>query len=307
MNIDKIILKIFRKSESLEELEMLEQWKKESDDNLAFMQMLNLEKSDSYKEFDKEKAWSTVDQKMSVGSLSYLRYAAMLLIAIAAAAASHFYSKSEDLTFPVYKSMDKVEHYVLQDNSTVWMNSNSTIAQISDFKKQRLIEFSGEAYFDVSHQESNPFMININEQEFVRVVGTSFNLKSKGNDFDLVVYSGKVELHSKSGIIELEKDQRVSRVNGSYVKFSNVDINTLSWKTGELVFENVSLEKAFETLEDHYNVDIDYSAISLYNCVWRTRISNQELGAVLNELEELFSMKYIKEGNQIQIEELHCD
>jgi len=307
MNIEKIILKIFRKSESLEELEVLEQWKKESDENLTFMQMLNLQNSGSYKEFDKKKAWSAIEQKMPGAYASNVRYAAILMILLAAAVASYFYWKSDDLVFPIYKSIDEVEHFVLQDNSKVWMNSNSTLAQLTDFENQRLIQFSGEAYFDVSHRESNPFMINFNDQEFIRVVGTSFNLKSEGSDFDLVVYSGKVELHSKIGIIELEKNQRVSRVNGSYVKFSNVDINTLSWKTGELVFENVALEKAFITLEEHYNIKFNYNGISLDNCVWRTRISNQKLDSVLKELEELFSMKYIMDDNQILIEELHCD
>lgn len=307
MNIEKIILKIFRKSESLEELEVLEQWKKESDENLTFMQMLNLQNSGSYKEFDKKKAWSAIEQKMPGAYASNVRYAAILMILLAAAVASYFYWKSDDLVFPIYKSIDEVEHFVLQDNSKVWMNSNSTLAQLTDFENQRLIQFSGEAYFDVSHQESNPFMINFNDQEFIRVVGTSFNLRSEGSDFDLVVYSGKVELHSKIGIIELEKNQRVSRVNGSYVKFSNVDINTLSWKTGELVFENVALEKAFITLEEHYNIKFKYNGISLDNCVWRTRISNQKLDSVLKELEELFSMKYIMDDNQILIEELHCD
>lgn len=307
MNIDKIILKLFRKSESLEELEVLEQWKKESDENLAFMQMLNLKDSGSYKEFNKEKAWNHIEQNMIGRSGSFIKYAAILLLAVAATLVFYFYTQTKEIAFPVYKSMDKVEHFVLQDNSEVWMNANSTLAQVSDFEKQRLIEFSGEAYFDISHQESNPFKINFNDQEYVRVVGTSFNLKSEGEDFDLVVYSGKVELHSTSGIIELEKNQRVSRINGSYVKFTNVDINTLSWKTGELVFDNITLERAFKTLENHYNVDINYDGLSLDNCYWRTRISNQNLDSVLQELEELFSIKYIKDDNQIRIEELHCD
>ena len=58
MSIDKLILKLLNKSNSLEELEILESWKRESEQNIAFLNLMDTNTGDKeYTQFDTQKAW----------------------------------------------------------------------------------------------------------------------------------------------------------------------------------------------------------------------------------------------------------
>ena len=60
----------------------------------------------------------------------------------------------------------------LADGTKVWLNANSKLVYPTSFKKGiRQVELDGEAYFDVKHNEDNPFVVGTKSMN-VTVLGT---------------------------------------------------------------------------------------------------------------------------------------
>src|SRR5690606_2771304 len=84
----------------------------------------------------------------------------------------------------------------LPDGTLVKLNSGSRIHYPEVFQDSlRLVEFEGEAFFEVAKDVTKPFVIrsgNINTM----VLGTSFNLKSAtvAESFELAVVTGSVKV-----------------------------------------------------------------------------------------------------------------
>lgn len=117
-------------------------------------------------------------------------------------------------TAPVVKEFaftatDSVEIHVLPDYSIVWLKQGSTLRYDSEFGNgRRLVEMQGEAFFDVSRDTLNPFIIQTGVIE-TRVLGTRFQVNRRENgNVEVIVESGKVsvlhatDLNSSPAILE---------------------------------------------------------------------------------------------------------
>jgi ferric-dicitrate binding protein FerR (iron transport regulator) len=203
---------------------------------------------------------------------------------------------------------ENMQHFVLIDDSDVWLNHHSELLMKSDFTRERKVSLKGEAYFDVEADKNNPFIIELEGDNFIKVIGTSFNVINRPDKFDLTVYSGTVEFHALKRVIVLEKGERITSINGTYTKIRNQDLNTLSWKTKELVFDNSPLLKAFSELENHYNVKFEINPdLDLTSCKLRSKFNDETLGQVLNELKLIFNMEYFETDTHVQIQQLNCN
>ncbi len=98
---------------------------------------------------------------------------------------------------------------ILPDSSKVWLNSNTTIKYPSTFnQKDRSIYIDGEAYFDVTHNESKPFIVNTSLFN-IKVYGTTFNVSAYKEDkiIETTLVKGKISI---SGIrIKGEKAKEI--------------------------------------------------------------------------------------------------
>lgn len=158
---------------------------------------------------------------------------------------------------------------VLSDGTTVTLNAGSEIKYPARFPKfsERQVFLSGEAYFQVSHDQDRPFNV-ISEDLSITVLGTSFNVANYPGDnyTDIVLVDGQVRLtpkdstpHKKSekGLLLAPSDK------GSFDKFSKTitteTVNTAlytSWMSGNAVFRGVAFEDIIKKLERIYNVTI---------------------------------------------------
>lgn len=309
MKIDKAILKLLKRSSSLEELEILEDWKKQSEENLAFLSLINTPMNNNYELFDTKNAWKKIARRAGINSSINKSLITGIIIALSALLTSlYFVQKSAEVkALPVYEPETEVRAFALVDDSKVWLNKNSMLAQVSDFSEDRIVKLQGEAYFDVSHKEGQSFIIQLNDEDFVRVVGTSFNLLNTEEEFDLNVYSGKVELHTLNRVIELEKGFRAVRLDETYVKLRNRDKNVSSWKSNELIFEDAFIDNVFQALERHYKLDIHLKdGLDTGGCKLRSRFKNQDIDEIFTELSEIWSMAYTRTGQTIEISDIAC-
>ncbi len=308
MDINKVILKAINSKPSIEEYEALESWKAESEGNLEFLNtMMNKQNPVAdYKEFDKQVAWENVESKLDAPQSKNILWLSVIAILIATVAyfAINGTSTTDD---HIHESDNEVINFALIDESQIWLNHSSVITELSDFTSERKVSLEGEAFFDITRNPEAPFIIQLNDTDNIKVLGTSFNVVNNEDDFDIVVYTGHVQLNVLDRTIDLYKNDRVTLLNGAYVKVKNTNKNTLSWKDRVLIFDNDKLSDVFIELSDYYNIEFNgLDDLDLSDCRLRSRFNNEPIEKVLAELVNHFKLTYSKEQNTISVHSLSC-
>ncbi len=190
------------------------------------------------------------------------------------------------------------------DGTKVWVNENTTILYPKVFaRNERSINLSGEAYFEVTKNPAQPFVITTANGE-VKVLGTSFNVRdySGEGEMEVEVTSGKVQLKAlektekiilnpnEKGI--LNKDEKVLRKETDQLG------NSIAWHTDKLVFKESPLKTVVETLEKRYGVEIDLAYAAIEDCPFTATFESKSLATILSTIESVFSMKLDKQNDQ---------
>lgn len=158
---------------------------------------------------------------------------------------------------------------VLSDNSSIWLNSNTIFRYPSKFsKKQKEVYLDGEAYFEVSSDKKNPFIINTTQGK-VKVTGTKFNLSaySKYDKFETSLFSGEVSIELNSTpeeTIKISPTQKATASNGSLLVAKIDDYDEFLWRKGLIAFNNKQLDDILFVLEQYFDIkiQIDDTALS---------------------------------------------
>jgi transmembrane sensor len=203
---------------------------------------------------------------------------------------------------------------ILPDGSKITLSPGSVLTYPSKFKKAtRNVNLQGEAYFEVTHDPSQPFIVSAGDIR-VEVLGTSFYVNSSNADgqVEIILSTGKVAVYyaNKPGertIMEPGDKVLLSKTQAAVVKTENTDINYLAWKTGKLEFNNSRLDKVVRMLNKIYKADVRLADPGLGNCTITATFDNQSLDAVLNVIKETLSLKVKRTGNVIIISGNACE
>lgn len=150
---------------------------------------------------------------------------------------------------------------ILPDGTNVWLNARTEIkypAIFSDDKRE--IELNGEAYFEVSHKEKQPFIVHTRFCD-VEVMGTSFNVEAYEDTefFSTALMEGAVKVSHKndtSDVIILKPYQKANREGGSLVVSMIDDYDPYRWKEGLICFKNTNFMELMKKFEKCYGIDI---------------------------------------------------
>lgn len=178
-------------------------------------------------------------------------------------------SQSESMN-KVIISYGKKSMIVLSDGTKVWLNAGSQLIYPAVFSdKTRQVTLIGEAFFDVTKNPQNPFIVRASDVS-VQVLGTRFDVSAYPDDkiIQTVLEEGKVNLkYSGKGIlgreyvVEMQPNQMVEfdKTSGE-ANSKMVDVSKyISWKDGMLEFEKIDLGRALMQVERFYNVKIHLS------------------------------------------------
>lgn len=122
---------------------------------------------------------------------------------------------------------------VLPDGTQVWLNAGSNIDyNNSTFnKEQREVSLNGEAYFDVTKDETKPFIIHTKKMD-IKVVGTTFNVRSYNDE-------KTAEASLIRGIIEVtlkdRKDQKIILKPNEKISIATEEEKKIVTKKGEQI------------------------------------------------------------------------
>lgn len=161
----------------------------------------------------------------------------------------------------VYAPEGQRAEVILSDGTKVWLNAKSSITFPNQFSnKDRVVELDGEAYFDVTHDETNKFIVKTEGYQ-VMVHGTEFNVNaySHSDNFETALIEGSVEVVSNATneSIMLLPNSRAYEENNKLLVAKIESQDQFLWKKGILSFEKQNVEELFEKLELYYDVKIE--------------------------------------------------
>jgi ferric-dicitrate binding protein FerR (iron transport regulator) len=151
-----------------------------------------------------------------------------------------------------------VTDVILPDGSTAKLNADSWLRYPRFYNLVgRRLKIEGEVFFTVTHGSS--FVVHDDAKRTVEVVGTEFNMVSRGSTFKVACFSGKVMVSNPgSERVQLVKGE-VAVATGKTLKVSKDELHAASapgWTSGEFKFIGVPLSEVLTELERQFNIKV---------------------------------------------------
>ena len=277
-----------------------------------------LREMNNEREINVDKAWNKLYSRLNDNGLltkttslpksimrsTFIRIAAAALVLLSVGSVLVYLNSKGTLSRTVTVATadnQKNLHVTLPDGSNVFLNRNTKLSYRENFgRHNRNITLSGEAFFEITPDESKPFTVGAGMAS-VKVVGTSFNVITNNTDYAVEVFvkTGKVILSDNTGSQTIVLDPGFigtmdSKLSG---KSLNNDPNYQSWHTGLLVYSGQKLDVVFRDLKRVYNMDIVADDPEILEKPWTAPIDNMPQETIIRLICTSFNLSYTKDGN----------
>lgn len=153
---------------------------------------------------------------------------------------------------------------VLADGSKVWLDALSSIRFPTAFMgKERVVEITGQVYFEVAKNASKPFKVQVKDKGIaVEVLGTHFNINAYNDEATVstTLLEGAVKVVSANGkhIHFLKPGQQAKTANNGETKTSSdIDIESImAWKNGQFLYNKESMTTIMREVSRWYGVEV---------------------------------------------------
>ncbi len=152
---------------------------------------------------------------------------------------------------------------ILPDGSKVWLNAASSIRYPTAFVgKERLVEVSGEAYFEVEQNAQQPFVVSLRQGNRIEVLGTSFNVNVYMDEpaMQTTLLEGAVRVSNAGGSVVLSPGQQAVIKDGDSIRVVRIKstAQAIAWKEGLFNFDGASLDDVMRQLARWYDINVVY-------------------------------------------------
>ena len=224
--------------------------------------------------------------------------AASLILLLGISGFMRFYTKM------VFTSAGQHLTLCLPDSSVIELNAQSAIKfHPYWFGFARTVTLDGEAFFKVIHGDK--FKVQSLKGE-TTVLGTSFNIYSRDNDYNVTCFTGKVRVVSaeKNEIVLLTPNEQAFINKDGFLRFvEGVNVKAVkSWRDNMFVFTGSPIFKVLQEIERQYNIKIQFKADSnlTYTGNFSRSLSEKE---VLDLVCTSLGLKFeARSGNEFLIE-----
>ncbi|MBL1407532.1 FecR family protein [Sphingobacterium faecale] len=194
---------------------------------------------------------------------------------------------------------------VLSDGTKVKLNAGTSLRYPNRFMgDQRVVELTGEAYFDVKSNPSKPFIVKSSEQE-IQVVGTRFNIQAYAGQAKArtTLVEGKINLKNlSSGMVRPLAPGEQGEVYGQRLVVEPTDLTVaMAWLNNTFVFKGTPIREIMLELSRWYDVEVDLENLpdeTFYATLPRT----VRLSKVLSALEETSNLKFTIQGRRVKVQ-----
>ncbi|CAH0132746.1 hypothetical protein SRABI36_02592 [Pedobacter sp. Bi36] len=201
----------------------------------------------------------------------------------------------------------------LADGTKVWLNAASSLKFLSSFagQKERRVELTGEAYFQVTHNAKQPFRV-MSAGQVAEDLGTSFNINCYADEplskttlveGSMQIQSLKDAQHLKTVVLKPSQQVSIDAEGTITSRLVNTE-ETLGWKNDNFIFDGEDLNSAMRKIARWYNVDVVYepglkiaSTPVLEGLVSR----KSKLSEVLKWIETVGDVRFKIEGRRVTV------
>ena len=187
------------------------------------------------------------------------------------------YNSTGNTTEVVYNTISTPKggtyQVILPDETKVWLNAASSLRFPTTFTgKERSVEITGEAYFEVAtlyskEKQKIPFIVNVTSGDGnmkVEVLGTHFNVMSYNDEKQvkttLLEGAVKVSKNGNSVLLRPLQQAQLTKTNNDLRVTNDVDVNEeTAWRNGIFQFNDAELSTVMRQLARWYDVDVSYS------------------------------------------------
>ncbi|MDD2595084.1 MAG: DUF4974 domain-containing protein [Bacteroidales bacterium] len=203
-----------------------------------------------------------------------------------------------DVTYTFYTEKGVKGRIMLPDSSVVWLNSGSKVKYPEQFdSKSRKLQFSGEGFFEVVKNQDWPMEILTSKGTMVKVLGTTFHLRSYDDDDDeqATLFTGRINITKKVNstkgddiyqTVELKPNESIvfSKKRRQEQVESADTSKSVAWKRGELLFNKTPLSDVFKKLERWHGMKIIVNDPSVLNYTFTASFGSESMVQIMELL-----------------------
>jgi ferric-dicitrate binding protein FerR (iron transport regulator) len=229
----------------------------------------------------------------------WLSIAAAVLVIITAAL---FYITHRNTPGIQIASNLTVKTDTLPDGSVLTLNKGAQIELPAAFtgKERQVVLTKGEVFFEVAPDQSKPFIIHTGDL-LVQVLGTSFNVKNKNGNIEVIVETGRVQVSRQGHTLLLNRGEKVvvQQQATALTKAANPDQLYTYYRSKEFVADNTPLWRMVEVLNEAYDSHIIIGRKELHDLPLNTTFKNESLDNILQVICRTFNITLEKKNDQL--------
>lgn len=148
---------------------------------------------------------------------------------------------------------------LLPDGTKVWLNAGSSLSYPVVFDgKERRVDITGEAYFEVARDPQQPFKVKMGMNAEIEVLGTHFNVNAYPDEpqISTTLLEGSVRISAAAASKILKPGYQASMKNGE-IAIKAVDVEeAIAWKNGLFIFADTDIETVMRQLGRWYDIEV---------------------------------------------------
>ncbi len=325
-HIDDLIAKVLTLEASSEENTTLSEWLKKDTDNQAYFNQLKSLFDKSTKtfettQFDTEAAWKKVFHAINnetkivpitktTNRISILRIAAAVATLIGVAATIFLLKEGGTPQFAM-SSINQIISDTLPDKTLATLNKGSDLTYQYDAKKKiRKATLKGEAFFEISEDKENQFLVYTDEA-IIKDIGTAFNVRSfADNDtISVSVKDGEVIFYTNSNKgISLTAGETGYYLKSTkvFAKANVVEENASAYADREFKFRNTPMHKVVKQINAVYETKLQLSDKLLENCRITVNFKEDDIETIASVIAETMGWTIERANNQLILSGSEC-
>jgi ferric-dicitrate binding protein FerR (iron transport regulator) len=311
VDYNDIIIKFLSREISDEELLSLKLWLESNPDNKQIFDEENnlwqdIRFNTKSEHFNPDSGWLKISAKLGLGNVqnstvsvvskkiyrSLIAAASVALILAIGGVGMYFNLRPSLKNKPlpqistITTNEGEKSHVYLSDGTSVFLNSGSTLKYNTQFNiKDREIDFTGEAFFEVKTNPEKPFIVKTGQVTVV-ATGTKFNVQAYQNE-------DRVETTLEEGILEVSVNQKepvmvkpgqqvayFKKLGAIILRDASVDTYS-SWKENKLRFNDTPFLEAMNRISRRYNVRIEITSKKLLDITYTATFIDESIEDVM--------------------------
>lgn len=209
-------------------------------------------------------------------------------------------------------SENGVDKIILNDGSLVWLREGSNVSYAENRTNgMRYAIFEGDALFEVAKDADRPFIIECGKMK-VKVLGTSFNLRTGQEHIELTVLTGKVNLSSATdevGVDVLPHEKVIYHSSGEFEKQTPAltEIKAITEHTQyDMQFTNKEMREVLARMEKKFDITIKLSDKSIQRCQITADFTDRSLQSSLQLMTKILNIEYNIKDNTVTLTGTGC-